>query len=181
MKVGAVVAVAVSVAVWACLKSVPDLGYGECDQQSVPATMEILPEFPLKCGLQEFDHKRSDEFRIFAYTQKGGWCWSNAGAVYDVAKRNITLIDVLTDIKRTSNMLKALERALPEGKLDSVIFTHCDIDHIAGLQLIYDRVDHIYAGGACQESMRKFFGSSLGKKVKVSHYAWTLLKVSFSP
>ena len=156
----------------------PGMGYGECEDQSVPDAMTILPEYPPTCGLTELKPKALEEvadIRVFAYIQNGGWCWSNSGVVYSAKRNEITLIDVLTDPKQTGKLLQQVERALPGAKLKTLVLTHCDVDHIGGYQLVQDQVEEVYAAKGCEGAMKAFYQSNMGAKVSLLHYAWTLL------
>ena len=149
----------------------PGLGKGECEKELVHESMEELSEFPFKCGLQEFESS-DPNLRVFAYTQKGYWCWSNSGVVYDKSRNEITFIDVLTDIKQTQRMLDAVEAVLPSAIPRNLIYTHCDVDHIAGQQLIFGKVDNVYAAPGCRDAVIGFYDSKMGSKLKLMHYVW---------
>ncbi len=84
------------------------------------------------------------------YTQKGFWCWSNAGVLYDVSSDELTFIDVLTDLKHTQKMLDEVRQLFPSATYKNLVYTHCDVDHIGGQELIYGQVENIYAREACR-------------------------------
>lgn len=71
-----------------------------------------------------------------AYLQPdGGWGWSNAGLVSDGGQT--LLVDTLFDLKLTQDMLDAMARAVPASrKIDVLLNTHADADHIYGNQLV---------------------------------------------
>lgn len=132
------------------------------------------PDYPMKCGLQEISSE-SEIVRVFAYTQIGLWCWSNAGIIWDVQRDELTFVDVLTDIKQTRAMLAAMKQVAPDAKYKNLIYTHCDIDHIAGQQLIYDEVENIYAREGCKAAMKGFYKSNFGVTMNVLHHIWHML------
>jgi len=137
--------------------------------------MEILTDYPPTCGLTELKPKEVDDVRVFAYNQKGGWCWSNSGVVYSVKRNEVTLIDVLTDPKQTEKLLQQVDKALPGAKLKTLVLTHCDVDHIGGFQLVQNMVEEVYAAKGCEDAMKAFYQSRMGVKVKLLHHAWRIL------
>ncbi len=57
----------VAVAAWMAY-DVPGLGViGECEDQPVPASAEILDDFPFECGLNELKSAAPKTLRVFAY------------------------------------------------------------------------------------------------------------------
>lgn len=159
------------------------VGYGSCEAQGIAEGTDQLEEFPFKCGLQEIPSK-AEHVRVFAYTQKGAWCWSNAGIIYDELNKEITLIDVLTDPKQTRIMLDAVRREITQdATLKNLIYTHCDIDHWAGQQVVYDVAENVYGGEKCADAMRAWnpkYGSRApeklsGKNMLTFHLVWKLI------
>jgi len=138
----------------------------------VPASADILEDFPFECGLNELASASPSTLRVFAYTQRGFWCWSNSGVVYDVATDELTFIDVLTDIKHTQKMLDEVRELFPTATFKNLVYTHCDVDHIGGQELVYGQVDNIYAREACRPHVEGFYASNMGQKVKLLHYLW---------
>ena len=176
------IAAALVALVGLALMRAPGLGHGECELQKVPDTMEQLSEFPATCGLRLLHS--TDRVRVYAYTQNGGWCWNSAGVVYDARKNEFTLVDLLTDPKQTSKMLSAIKAELPEGaKLRDLVLTHCDIDHWAGQQVVYDVAENVYGGEKCADAMRAWnpkYGSRgpeklSGKNMLTFHLVWKLV------
>ena len=169
----------VAVVVSFVLMSIQGLGHGECELQDIPPSIDrvMLPDYPLKCGLQELKTVNPNRVRVFAYIQKGLWCWSNAGIVLDVQKNEVTFVDVLTDLKQTRRFLDAVKHVVgPNAKYKNLIYTHCDIDHFAGQELLYDQVEKVYARPGCDVAMKAFYNSKVnfGTIFKKLHYVWNL-------
>ncbi len=74
----------------------------------------------------------------FAYLQPdGGWGWSNAGLV--VSRGQNLLVDTLTDVPLTRDMLGEMKRKVPAAaKIDTVVITHANPDHYLGNELVAD-------------------------------------------
>lgn len=72
----------------------------------------------------------------YAYLQPdGSWGWSNAGLVSDSGQS--LLVDTLFDLRLTGEMLDALRDAVPAAaRIDTLVNTHSDADHIYGNQLL---------------------------------------------
>ena len=71
---------------------------------------------------------------VHAYLQKGSWGFSNAGLVADGGAS--LLVDTLYDLKLTSEMLRAMRRAVPSAaRIGTVVNTHANGDHCWGNQL----------------------------------------------
>lgn len=87
----------------------------------------------------------------YAYVQEGGsWGWSNAGLV--TSEGESMLIDTLFDLKLTRQMLDAFDSVTPSAsKIDTLVNTHNDGDHIHGNQLVPNA--RIIASAAATEAM----------------------------
>lgn len=72
----------------------------------------------------------------YAYLQPdGGWGWSNAGLMVDGDQS--LLVDTLFGLDLTGEMLTVMADAEPGArKIDALINTHADADHIFGNQLV---------------------------------------------
>eukprot|EP00928_Gymnodinium_smaydae_P074795 TRINITY_DN5780_c0_g2_i1.p1 TRINITY_DN5780_c0_g2~~TRINITY_DN5780_c0_g2_i1.p1 ORF type:complete len:390 (-),score=87.26 TRINITY_DN5780_c0_g2_i1:452-1621(-) len=91
-----------------------------CSNSVSEASQELAAIRPFRCGWQEV------RGGVHAFFQpNGSWCWSNAGYI---ASEGL-LVDTLTDPRLTRGMLAAVP-----GKLDALVYTHPDIDHIMGDQ-----------------------------------------------
>ncbi len=83
-------------------------------------------------------HQRSARGRhgLWAYIQpNGSWCWSNAGLIVD--GDDVMLIDTLSDLKLTREMLDAMRRAVPAAAhIRTLVNTHANADHVYGNELV---------------------------------------------
>ena len=89
----------------------------------------------------------------YAYIQlDGGWGWNNAGLVVDGEQS--LLIDTLFQLDLTSEMLKTMADAEAGAKkIDTLVNTHADADHIFGNQLV--KGAHILASQAAASEFLK--------------------------
>jgi cyclase len=72
---------------------------------------------------------------LFAYLQRGGWGWSNAGLVVD--GEATLLVDTLFDLRLTEEMLARMRAAVPAAaRIDTVLNTHANGDHCYGNQAV---------------------------------------------
>ncbi len=89
----------------------------------------------------------------YAYLQPdGGWGWSNAGLIADGDQT--LLVDTLFQLSLTSEMLKAMQDAVPAARrIGTLVNTHSDADHIFGNQLVSGA--HIIASKAAASEFLK--------------------------
>ena len=90
----------------------------------------------------------------YAYlqTDKGAWSWSNAGLVADSGQS--LLVDTLFQVGLTKKMLAEMADAVPSArKIDKLINTHADADHIFGNQVVSGA--HIMASKATASEFLK--------------------------
>ena len=71
---------------------------------------------------------------VFAYLQKGGWGFSNAGLVRGGGTS--LLVDTLYDLRLTAQMLEEMRRATSGAPIDTLVNTHANGDHCWGNQLV---------------------------------------------
>jgi cyclase len=95
-----------------------------------------MPVDPASVPFSHGLHRLSDA--CYAWLQPGGgFCLNNAGLV--VSNGETLLIDTLTDIKRTREMLEGMAAAVPAAaRIDQLVNTHGDLDHTAGNCLLHD-------------------------------------------
>jgi len=87
---------------------------------------------------------------IYAYIQPdGSWCLSNAGLIVD--GRQSMLVDTLTDLAHTRELLDAIYKKIG-ASIKSVVITHGNIDHWLGNELVKDA--EIIATEKCAEEMK---------------------------
>lgn len=133
------------------------------------ASIRVLDGFPFTCGWQQL---RPPGFGGADYVPQafiqpnGSWCWSNAGYV-----SSGLLIDTLTDPVLTREMLSGIK-----GDIKALVFTHPDVDHILGDQVVPDRVPRL----GTRESEKEVVAtlqSGLLSKLKLSlalgHFVWS--------
>jgi cyclase len=73
---------------------------------------------------------------IYAYIQPdGSWCLNNAGLIVD--GQQSMLVDTLTDLAHTREMLDAIDKKI-DALIKSVVITHGNIDHWLGNELVKD-------------------------------------------
>lgn len=89
-----------------------------------------MAQWPFTKGL----HQVGDG--LWAYIQpNGSWCWSNAGLIVD--GDDVMLIDTLSDLKLTREMLDAMRRAVPAAAhIRTLVNTHANADHVYGNELV---------------------------------------------
>jgi cyclase len=106
-----------------------------------------MPKWAFERGLQRVAPG------AYAYLQPdGGWGWSNAGLIVDGDQT--LLVDTLFQLSLTSEMLKAMRAAVPVArKIDILVNTHADADHIFGNQLVTGA--HIIASKATASEFLK--------------------------
>ncbi len=88
----------------------------------------------------------------FAYLQRGGWGYSNAGLV--TSEGASLLVDTLYDARLTAVMLASMRRATSAAAcIDSVVNTHANGDHCWGNQLVKEA--RIVSSRAARDEMRE--------------------------
>lgn len=72
----------------------------------------------------------------WAYIQpNGSWCWSNAGLIVD--GDDAMLVDTLSDLKLTQEMLDTMRQAVPAAAhIGMLVNTHANADHVYGNELV---------------------------------------------
>jgi len=99
---------------------------------------------------------------VYAYIQPdGSWCLSNAGLIVD--SRQAMLVDTLTDLAHTREMLDSIYEKT-NASINSVIITHGNIDHWLGNELVKDA--EIIATGKCAEEMKVMPPEMLAQLIK---------------
>jgi len=87
---------------------------------------------------------------VYAYIQPdGSWCLNNAGLIVD--NQQAMLVDTLTDLAHTQDMLDAIQKTT-EASINSLVITHGNIDHWLGNELV--KGAEIIATEACAEEMK---------------------------
>jgi len=123
---------------------------------------------------------------VYAYVQPdGSWCLNNAGVVVDGS--NSLLIDTLTDLKLTQEMLDAMRAIAPATEtIDTLVITHANADHHWGSQLV-EGAD-VICSKACAEELFESTPEVLSGMVKsagemgdLGRYPSVLMKVRHLP
>lgn len=88
---------------------------------------------------------------VYAYIQPdGSWCLNNAGLVVDGGES--LLIDTLTDLKLTQEMLDAMRAATSAADtIDTLVITHANADHHWGSELV--KGAEVICSKACAEEL----------------------------
>jgi glyoxylase-like metal-dependent hydrolase (beta-lactamase superfamily II) len=101
---------------------------------------------------------------VYAYLQRGGWGYSNAGLVTDAGAS--LLVDTLYDFALTERMLKAMRGAMRAGRIDTVVNTHANGDHCWGNQLVGEA--RIVSSRAAAEEMMELSPKLMAELVRRS-------------
>lgn len=95
----------------------------------------------------------------------GGWCKSNSGLV--AADGQALLVDTLSDLPHTKELLSAVSAALPGTRIRTAVNTHADGDHCWGNQLLGDAeiitsagTAHEFAHGLAPEFFRQLLDTA---------------------
>lgn len=110
-------------------------------QNPIPTNYEEQ-DFPWRCGWTTVRDGGDNGISVMAYLQpNGSWSWSNAGLV--LVGSEAILIDTLMDPVLTRGMLHSLGPVT--SKIQAVVWTHPDVDHILGSQELPDHLPRIAA------------------------------------
>jgi glyoxylase-like metal-dependent hydrolase (beta-lactamase superfamily II) len=102
---------------------------------------------------------------VFAYVQRGGWGFSNAGLIADSGSS--LLVDTLYDLRLTERMLLAMRQATAAARhIDVVVNTHANGDHCWGNQLVKDA--RIISSRRAAREMRQLPPRAMAALVRVA-------------
>jgi len=143
-----------------------------------------LPGLPYECGWHALRPGTSGS-RAYAFIQpRGTFCWSNTGLILppENSKLGSVLIDTLTEPTLTRNMiLDRPEARCPGGEhlLQGVIYTHPDVDHILGDQVVAHSVPR-YGRAAINDELKTLKGTKPKLVIAslLGHALWSILETS---
>ncbi|CAE7628569.1 unnamed protein product, partial [Symbiodinium sp. CCMP2456] len=136
------------------------------------------------CGWQRL-RPESGSFVPYAFIQpNGSWCWSNAGFIASPDGSGL-LVDTLMDPVLTGTMLRELGPATggsAPGRVDAVVFTHPDVDHILGNQAVAPEIPRLGTAKA-QQDIDAQAGAAWKLKlcVEAGRFIWQVLKLFGGP
>jgi glyoxylase-like metal-dependent hydrolase (beta-lactamase superfamily II) len=130
---------------------------------------------PFTCGWHEL--RPGSDVKVYTFLQpRGSLCQSNAGYVRGNQTGAGLLIDTLVDPVLTKGMLDrlpgyALSKTYP---VTAAIYTHPDIDHIFGDQILSPKVPR-FGHTSVNEELRKFPSQrrAISVTIAIGHYMWS--------